>query len=193
MKKIFLMTILLVCTVIANAQNEKGKFTIAPTLGMNLTNITDYEDSKVKAGMVIGANGEYGITDRIGISAGIMFSMQGAKWSGDGWTEKERLNYVNIPILANFYLYKGLAVKTGIQPGVLLNAKYVEKEDGEKDTESFTDECHKFDFAIPIGVSYEYKRFVIDARYNIHVTKAYKDDEGNSRNSVFQLALGYKF
>ncbi len=32
----------------------------------------------------------------------------------------------------------------------------------------------------------------LDARYNIGVTNTFKDSD-NSRNSVFQLTLGYKF
>ena len=48
-----------------------------------------------------------------------------------------------------------------------------------------------FAFAIPVGVSYEYESFVVDARYNIGVTKALKD--ADSRHSVFSITLGYKF
>ena len=33
------------------------------------------------------------------------------------------MDYVNIPILANFYVAKGFAVKVGIQPGFLVNDK----------------------------------------------------------------------
>ena len=48
-----------------------------------------------------------------------------------------------------------------------------------------------FQFAIPVGVSYEYQNFVLDARYNIYATKALKD--GDSRHSLFTISLGYKF
>ena len=48
-----------------------------------------------------------------------------------------------------------------------------------------------FDFSIPVGASYEYQNFVLDARYNIGVTKVI--DGLDCRNSVFQLTLGYKF
>lgn len=193
MKKLIIIATLLVCTIAASAQNGKGNFSIAPTLGLNLTNVTDYDDMKIKPGMVAGINGEYGLSDKFGLSAGLMFSMQGCREKEGDYKYIERMNYLNIPILANYYVWKGLAVKAGIQPGFLLNAKAIEKEDGEKETEKFTDECHRFDFAIPVGISYEFSNVVIDARYNIHVTKVFKDDEGHSRNSVFQLMVGYKF
>ena len=48
-----------------------------------------------------------------------------------------------------------------------------------------------FAFAIPVGLSYEFSDFVVDARYNIGVTKAL--DNVDSRHSVFTFTLGYKF
>ncbi|MBQ8456986.1 MAG: hypothetical protein IJ540_05230 [Prevotella sp.] len=53
------------------------------------------------------------------------------------------------------------------------------------------DGIKSFQFAIPVGASYEYKNFVLDARYNIYLTKIYKDGDG--RHSVFAITLGYKF
>ena len=61
------------------------------------------------------------------------------------------------------------------------------------------------DFSIPMGISYEYKNFVVEGRYNLGVTKVFKDKELNiggesidlsgtdTKNSVFQFTLGYKF
>ena len=187
---------MLTFSVAANAQNEVGKFTFAPTVGLNLTNITDAGDSKIKPGLVAGVNAEYGVIDKLGVTAGLMFSMQGAKYSSGGYTETMKLNYLNIPILANYYVWKGLAVKAGIQLGFLLSAKETEKADGESETFDFKKECNTFDFAIPVGVSYEFSKFVVDARYNIHVSKIYKKEDGyqpKSRNTVFQLMVGYKF
>ena len=55
-------------------------------------------------------------------------------------------------------------------------------------------------FSIPVGISYEYEDFVIDARYNIGLTDVYKKDNvitnlalKGTKNSVIQLTLGYKF
>ena len=45
--------------------------------------------------------------------------------------------------------------------------------------------------SIPVGASYEYKNVVLDARYNIGVTKAFK--EGDAKQSAFVVTLGYKF
>ena len=51
-----------------------------------------------------------------------------------------------------------------------------------------------FQFAIPVGISYEYQSFVLDARYNIGLTKAFKSSwDTSSRHNVFSISLGYKF
>lgn len=47
------------------------------------------------------------------------------------------------------------------------------------------------DFSIPVGLSYEYNNFQLDARYNWGLTKAFENSK--AKNSVFQITLGYKF
>ena len=50
-----------------------------------------------------------------------------------------------------------------------------------------------FDFSIPVGISYEYANFQLDARYNFGVTKVFDVEGSKAKNSVFQITLGYKF
>ena len=183
MKKFFLAAAAMLMSVSMNAQNEVGQISIAPTAGINISTLTDTDGNKSKAGFVAGVVGEYGVAEKVGISAGVMFSMQGCGWKDSD--TKTKLNYLNIPILANYYVYKGLAVKAGVQPGFLVSAKT-----GDNDIK---DACKKFDFAIPVGVSYEYQNFVLDARYNIGLTKGNKEGSRSQKNSVFQITLGYKF
>ena len=48
---------------------------------------------------------------------------------------------------------------------------------------------------LPIGLSYEYRHFVIDARYTFGLTEIFDKDEIDldSKNLTFQLSLAYKF
>lgn len=90
---------------------------------------------------------------------------------------------MNVPVLANVYVVPGLAVKLGVQPGFMV----------DKDN---MDDVNTFDLSIPVGLSYEYKNVVLDARYNWGVTKINKhsvDGADDNYNSVFQITLGYKF
>ena len=96
--------------------------------------------------------------------------------------------------MANLYVAKGFAVKLGIQPGFNLKDDYEVKGGGVTVSGSMSDlgvDIQSFDFSVPVGLSYEYKKFVFDARYNIGLTKIVDGD--SSKNKVFQFTLGYKF
>ena len=170
MKKILLAAVVMVMSLAAKAQNEVGQITLKPLVGINLANVTDIDDADMRVGLAAGVEAEYGIAEKFGVTAGAIYSMQGIK---DG-----KLDYINIPILANYYVIPGLAIKAGVQP-----AFNVGHEDGA--------DPKSFDLAIPVGASYEFNSFVLDARYNFGVTKI--ADFGDSKNSVFQITLGYKF
>ena len=43
-----------------------------------------------------------------------------------------------------------------------------------------------------MGISYEFSNFIIDARYNLGLTKVMKDPAPSSKNSVIMLTVGYK-
>jgi len=193
MKKLMMIAAMMLMGMGAFAQNEVGQFTLKPMVGLNLPNITNY-DGKIKVGVAAGVEAEYGITETFGVSAGVLYSMQGCK-NKDNSDFKTTLDYINIPILANAYLFKGFAVKVGVQPGFLVNAKAKYSNGGITVDGDIKDACNKVDLSIPIGVSYEYESFVLDARYNWGLTKCFKDDNSDkkSRNSVFMISLGYKF
>ena len=225
MKKLMMIAAMMVATVTANAQFEPGTFSIQPKLGgvaawlSNMPNLpvstnTTLDKTPV-AGFVIGAEAEYQLTNMISLAAGVNYSLQGSAWedyemkAGSNKLElkdaKVELGYVTIPVVANFYLFKGFAVKAGIQPGFLTNAKTkatikTEIEGYNTSTEldeDIKDGCSKFDLSIPIGVSYQFKvPIVIDMRYNLGVTKVNKDSEDglkDFKNNVIQLTVGYKF
>lgn len=193
MKKIILMAVMALATVSSFAQHAVGTFTIQPKVGFNLANVTD-GDGDIRVGAVAGAEFEYQISDIFSLSAGALYSMQGCKGEvnveGFDVDATVKLDYLNIPILANVYVTKGLAVKLGIQPGFNITSKASVEKSGTKVTTDL-DGINSVDFSIPVGLSYEINNFVIDARYNLGVSKIM--DGSDSKNSVFQFTLGYKF
>lgn len=193
MKKIILMAVMALATVSSFAQHAVGTFTIQPKVGLNLANVTD-GDGDIRVGAVAGAEFEYQISDIFSLSAGALYSMQGCKGEvnveGFDVDATVKLDYLNIPILANVYVTKGLAVKLGIQPGFNVTSKASVEKSGTKVTTDL-DGIESVDFSIPVGLSYEINNFVIDARYNLGVSKIM--DGSDSKNSVFQFTLGYKF
>lgn len=192
MKKMFLAAAMMLVSVATFAQNAVGQVTIQPKVGLNIANVTDADDVDARIGLAAGAEFEYGVTDMIGVSAGLVYSMQGYKFSEGNYDTTVKLDYLNVPILANVYVAPGLAVKLGVQPGFKLSSKVkIEGSGTSIEGESDDDGVKGFDLAIPVGVSYQYQNIVLDARYNWGVTKVF--DDGDSKNSVFQITLGYKF
>ena len=185
MKKLMLIAALMVATLSANAQ----EMFIKPMVGADLTTVTgDLDNTKMKVGLVAGAEFGYNLSEQFGLTAGLLYTMQGTKIKDID--DAYKLDYLNIPILANYYIAPGFAIKAGIQPGFLMSAKY-----GDVDYKDF---YKSFDLSIPLGLSYEFSDFVIDARYNLGVGNIVDKNLSNAvgdykaHNSVIMLTLGYK-
>ena len=165
---------------------EAGQMFVKPMVGGTLANFRGSDvsdDAKFKFGLVAGAEFGYMFADQFGVTAGLLYTMQGA---ADDHNSDYNVNmdYLNIPILANYYIIPGLAVKAGIQPGFLMRAKCNDVD---------IKKAYKtLDIAIPLGLSYEFSDFVIDARYNLGLTKIPDVGDAKVYNSVIQLTIGYK-
>ncbi|MCI6670954.1 MAG: porin family protein [Prevotella sp.] len=201
MKKLFVVAAVMLAAVGAQAQRAVGSWSFQPKVGMNVADLTKTDGSDARIGLALGAEAEYQLTDLFSLTGGVMYSQQGTKASGDmefddfsvDGTVTFKLDYINVPILANVYVAKGLAVKLGVQPGFLVNDQMKIKAMGHSVTKDLPSDAgvKTFDFSIPVGVSYEYKNVQLDARYNWGLTNVAKD--GDAKNSVFQFTLGYKF
>ena len=165
MKKLFLLATIMLASVGAYAQHAVGSFTLQPKVGMTIANLTGDNNSDSRIGFVGGAELEYQATDIFSVSAGVLYSMQGAKYSENNLTQTAKLDYFNV------------------------NSKF-EASKGGSSLQSDID-AKTVDFSIPVGLSYEYSNVVLDARYNWGLTKTYEGVD--SKNSVFQITLGYKF
>lgn len=190
MKKIMLVAALMLSSVATFAQHAVGSFNLQPKVGLNIANLTGDSKLDARMGLVAGAEGEYQATDIVSVSAGVLYSMQGAKVKAPLVTVTQKLDYINVPITANVYVVKGLAVKLGLQPGFKVNDK-TSVEAGQEGNIDAPSKAKAFDLSVPVGVSYEYNNFQLDARYNWGLTKVYEGSK--TKNSVFQITLGYKF
>ena len=197
-----ILTAVLLTTVVAKAQYEEGDFTVKPKVGMNIATLSDADKSITD--LHFGLEAEYMVTDNFSLGLGAILSNQGAKYDyldEDGQNKYTvDLDYVHVPMLASYYVLPGLAVKAGIQPGFKMRAKAklydatIDLDDLYKLNHLFTGEdikVSKFDLSIPVGVSYEYKNFVLDARYNWGLIKVMNVGDA-FYNRCFMLSLGYK-
>ncbi len=233
MKKTLIILLLGIVTLSATAQEKIGSITIVPRVGVTLANITNnYQSvagytqlkSKSQAGFVVGADAWWQATDIVALSAGVSYSSLGCKFDNcdvlreqPAETDTEikytaytdnfiTLNYVSVPVLVHVYVAKGLALKAGIQAGLLTGVKethttcdfvqnrttgvrtYAQNATEHKLTSK--DDYRKTDFSIPVGVSYEYMQVVLEARYNFGLSKVYR--EGSSHNRAFTFTVGYR-
>lgn len=234
MKRTFLSLFFVMVSALAMAQREAGKFSIIPRIGVTLANLSGdafysasiisnaiEHKSRYKAGLVCGVDFDYQLSQQLSLSLGAVYSQQGCRYGNDktltstvgeahnylGFSNAStQLHYLNIPLLANFYLTDNFAVKAGVQVGFNLSGKmkytetpYSVNEDGDVVYEPQIDynldtDSKKVDISIPVGVSYEYENVIIDARYNIGLARI-NEIEGikGPKNQVFQFTVGYRF
>lgn len=185
MKKYLILVVVLMAATNLFAQRQAGAFTIQPRIGISAADFNNTSDTEARVGLVAGVEYENMLTDRFSFAAGLNYSQQGAEL--EKTDVKWKFDYLTIPVTANFYVWKGLALKAGLQPGLKLSAKF----DGGNAEADIKDDVKSFDLAIPVGISYDFGGFVIDARYNFGVLKAV--DGFDMKNLAFQLTFGYKF
>ena len=180
MKKVLLIAVALMATLTMSAQSMFLK----PMVGGTLATVTgDVSDVKMKVGLVAGAEFGYNLNEQMAVTAGLLYTMQGYK--ADAADKNCNLDYLNIPVLFNYSIIPGLAVKAGPQIGIMTRAKY-----GDYDIK---DSYKSIDFSIPLGLSYEISDFVIDARYNLGLSNIVDHSgDGKVKNGVIMLTLGYK-
>ncbi len=195
MKKIMMIAAMLVATVAAKAQFAPGTWSLQPKVGIELTEIS-YDDAKLKFGLGAGVEGQYQINNWLGVSAALMYQQQGSKVKNSSY--KIKLEYINIPVMAKFYVTKGLSLNAGMQFGFLTTAKI--------DSDDIKSYCNKVDVSIPLSIAYELPMGVtFEARYTTGLTNVFKEAYGfpgtssdadkllYDKNEVLMLTVGYKF
>ncbi len=224
MKKIYLwiLAAVFVCGITpARAQLDPGTFSIIPKLGFLGSYMTQMPDLPINdnvelkktifPGFLVGADVEYQITDMFSLAAGLNYTCQGGKWKNYAVPNYELkdvqmvLGYLNLPVVANVYLFEGFALKAGVQLGFLTNANsqctlLTRNPNGTVDVDkydlSIRSDCNKLDFTIPVGLSYEFgDKLILDARYNLGLIRLNKekDPDDNPYNRSFLLTVGYRF
>ena len=241
-KMIFAVVAAMVCANV-RAQQHVGTWNIQPRMGMNVSTISNAIDASYKVGIMGGVEADYQVNKWLGVSLGAEYSQQGYKTDALTWLvvnfkrnydnspiyediinrwhwlktdgKKCHLEYINFPFMANVYIIKGLALKAGIQFGILTKADYPSEVFGEENSKiNIRSFLNAVDISVPLGISYEYANFVLDARYHFGLPKVKTDDfmkdastedrhiyyivtnvneKSCLRNSYLSVTLGYKF
>ncbi len=185
MKNTFYLTLaLLVCLSSLNAQD----FHFGAKGGVNFANVTgdDVEDASSRTGFHLGAVAHIGISDRFGIQPELIYSQQGTKDDDIDITLK--LDYLNLPILADITVAEGFSLQAGPQFGFSINTEAEDGDGNEADVEGIND----FDLGAAFGA-----QFLLDsglffqARYGLGLSDIV--DDASVKNSNISVSIGYFF
>lgn len=218
MKKNTLILLGLVAFSTNALAQQEVKF--GPKAGVNIANISgkDAENNKMLIGFHVGAFAEIKFNDKFAVQPEILYSAQGAKKEGTKnvagvnvtTNSTSKVDYINVPIMAKYYVLPSLAIEAGPYVGFLMSAKTegtinsmgqnVSIDSDDKDS------SNSIDFGVGVGASFNLNNgFFIGARYNLGLTKVGKDssltiggvevsrEALDTKNTVIQVGVGYKF
>lgn len=191
MKKILVTFIFAIFIGATQAQSKKIYYGLKA--GYNMADISgDVKDTKILSSFHVGGFVEVPVLSKFSIQSEILYSEQGNRYKQGIYESKTYVNYINVPVLAKYYIRDAFSIEAGPQIGFLVKS---EDEDnfGKYD---YKDETTTVDLAIALGVSYRLPmNLFFSARYNYGISnfnKLYGSDF-KMRNQVAQLSVGYRF
>lgn len=199
MKKIIFLALIFI-GITTTVQAQKIKF--GAKAGMNLASWIgdDIEDgTNMRASIHFGILTEFKLNDKFSIQPEVLYSGQGATMKGlytltQSYKAAFRFDYINVPVMAKYYIVDGFNVEAGPQVGFLLSSKQMVKTGDVKEVSEFDDKVKNIDFAANLGIGYDLPMgLFFNARYSFGLTKVNDTDEVNIKNRVLSLSVGYKF
>jgi hypothetical protein len=91
--------------------------------GLNFTNMTSdgFDDNNSRTGFHLGLLAEIPLTERFSVQPEVLYSTQGTEARRLGVTGEYQLDYIQVPVIAKFYLIEGLALEVGPSFNFLVN------------------------------------------------------------------------
>ena len=198
------------------------RFSAGPRVGLNLSTLQgDINGYSLSPGLVAGGFLMYSSLNHFGISADLLYSQRGGKFTGNDrgtpYTFRQQVNYLEIPVALRYFLTLSGAFRPNIFFGpslsLLLDAKRTNTKLGNVDQMGFgnSEQFNKADLGLLAGFQLNFpgfgqrQRFLIDARYTygladitVPITPSTPGIAGgtgvqNIRNSTISLTLGYGF
>jgi hypothetical protein len=192
MKKVILAAVAVFALGSANAQETK----FGVKAGLNLSNFTgDAEGNSMKVGFQIGGFAEIKISEKFAIQPELVYSAQGAKlkqeFFGETFEYDVNLGYINVPVMAKYFVAENFSLEAGPQIGFLMSAKA--KADSE--SEDIKSEYNSVDFGLNLGAGFDVTENInLGLRYTVGLSNIAKDSGNQSvGNSNIAFAVGYKF
>ncbi len=192
LKKILLVTFMF-SVFIGVTQAQSKKIYYGLKAGYNMADISgDVKNTKILSSFHVGGFVEIPVLSKLSIQPEILYSEQGKRDKRENYESKSHINYINVPVLAKYYITDAFSVEAGPQIGFLVKS---EDEDnlGKYD---YKDETKSVDFAVALGLSYRLPmNLFFSARYNYGISNFNKlhGSDYKMHNQVGQLSVGYRF
>lgn len=198
MKTIRILMVLLASVLLANQVKAQAQFSLGIKAGANFSSINVSDPAATwdsKTGFHGGAFALIKVT-AFAIQPELIFSQQGSKVKINGQDLDANFSYLNVPVIAKFYLPLGLNLQLGPQFGFLTTAEsdYNPVTNVPQSGTDLKEFYKNSDLSIGMGIGWDLPmRLSIDARYNLGI-KQIEDDPSieATKNQVFQISLGYK-
>ena len=182
--------------VYANLNAQDVNFGAKAGVNFATINSDNFDSFTSRTAFHLGFVAEIVITETFSFQPELMYSAQGADYSEEFFDGSVKLDYLNLPLMAKYYVAEGFSLEVGPQIGFLLSAK----DKGDSDGVSYDEDIKEFikgiDFGVNFGAGYKLDNGLnFGARYNLGLTDvndAYEEG-GTYKNGVFQVYLGIFF
>ena len=189
MKKLFLFAVLFIFTLTTTHAQD---ISFGIKAGVNFSSVTGDNVDELDGRTSLHAGGvvNIGISEIFAVQPEVLFSAQGATTSEEGIDATVKLDYINIPIMADFTVAEGFSLQGGPQIGFNMTSE-VEWED---ETEELED-IESLDLGLGIGAQYRLPMgLFFQARYVIGMSDISSDDsDDKNQNSVLSISAGWFF
>ncbi len=160
--------------------------------GVNLANIVGEKHKRdLRTSFHLGMLAEIPLSEKFYFGPEILYSSQGSK-------NAYRLDYIQIPLMAGYYITEGLTIEAGPQMGFLTSSEVeVLVRGGGNDLKDY---LSKFEYGVNFGLGVKLGNgFFFQGRYNLGLANIFNDleigfnDDFKETNRVIQFSLGYMF
>ena len=155
----------------------------------------------------IGGVAEIVISENFSIQPELMYSSQGFSYDSNlndssGVIEDlvytAKLDYINLPIIAKYYISEGFSIEAGPQIGYLMTFKYAAFSgfDGFDNNSDNKEGLRDIDFKFVVGVGFKMDSGLnFSARYNVGLSNVFDMNPilESTYNNVFQFSIGFMF
>lgn len=166
--------------------------------GANFSTISsdNFDSFDSRTAFHLGLVAEIMFSDTFAFQPELVYSSQGSDYSETGLEGTVKLDYLNVPLIAKYYVAEGFSLEAGPQIGLLLSATDEGEFDGGSYDEDIKDFVKGIDLGVNLGVGYKLDSGLnFGARYNIGLVDVNDEYEegGTYKNSVLQAYIGFFF